>query len=98
VLSAYIVFLREMERYDEADELDEKALHIKRLWLREASPLQMLGEENAAFVRKRLRKDGTVYFNGVRMKVEDYLALQTDSSGDEDAEDIAPLEEAADES
>jgi tetratricopeptide (TPR) repeat protein len=98
VLSAYVVFLREMERYDEADELDEKALHIKRLWLREASPLQMLREENAAFLRKRLRKGGTVYFNGVRMKVEDYLALQTDFSGDEVAEDIAPLEEAADES
>jgi tetratricopeptide (TPR) repeat protein len=92
VLSGYVLLLREMERYDEADELDEKALSIKRLWLEEASPLAMLGEEHAAMQRKYLRKGGTVIYNGISMPVEEFLALQTDSPEDEGT---APLEETA---
>jgi tetratricopeptide (TPR) repeat protein len=84
VLSAYVLLLREMERYDEAEELDEKALRIKRLWLKGASPLEMLREESAAMQRKYLKKGGMVYFNGVHMTVEDFLAIQTDSPEDED--------------
>jgi hypothetical protein len=82
-----------MERYDEADELDEKALRIKRLWLERASPLEMLREENAAMQRKYLRKGGMMYYNGIHMTVEDFLALQTDSPEDEDTADTTPPEE-----
>ncbi len=82
VLSGYVSLLREMERYDEADELDERALKIRRLWLKEASPLEMLKEERAAMQRKYFRKGATIIYNGIRMKVEDFLALQASSSGD----------------
>ncbi len=84
VLFAYVLLLREMERYDEADELDEKALHINRLWLEEASPLEMLREESAAMQRKYLRKGRMVFFNGVHMPVEEFLALGEDPSEDVD--------------
>ena len=92
VLSAYALLLREMERYDEADALDDKALHITRLWLQEASPLAMLREEYAMMQRKYLRKGKMVIYNGTRMPVEEYLALQKDILEDEEA---SSLEETA---
>ena len=83
VLSAYALLLREMERYDEADALDDKALYITRLWLQEASPLAMLREEYEMMQRKYLRKGGVVIYNGTRMPVEEYLALQADLDDEE---------------
>ena len=86
MLTAYALLLREMEQYDEADELDDEALAITRLWLQESSPLAMLREEYAAMQRKYVRKGRTVIFNGVQMTVEEYLALRTERSKDEESE------------
>lgn len=66
-----------MERYDEADELDERALAIKRLCLPKASPLEMLREGYARLERQYLRRGGRLVYNGVDMTVEEYLAMQS---------------------
>ena len=91
MLSAYALLLREMERYDEADALDDEALHITRLWLQEASLLAMLREEYAMMQRKYLRKGEMVIYNGTHMPVEEYLALQKDILEDEEASSLEEI-------
>jgi hypothetical protein len=93
LLSAHSLLLREMERYAEADELDDKALDITRLWLQEASPLAMLREEYAIMQRKYLRKGEAVIYNGIHMPVEEYLTLQADRSEDEESESLQRSQE-----
>jgi hypothetical protein len=67
ILAAYASLLREMERYSEADEVDERAYTIRSLWLKDVSRLQLLKEANSLFLRKHIRKGSAIIYNGERI-------------------------------